>query len=142
MIEEIRITGLGVIADATLELGPGLTVISGETGAGKTMVLQGLHLLLGGRADAGVVRTGDARAIVEGTLVFAPGSAIAGIADDLDADVEDARLILSRSISAEGRSKAVVGGRSAPVSALADIAESAVAVHGQSDQIGLLKTGS
>ncbi|MCW2499324.1 MAG: recN, partial [Frankiales bacterium] len=64
MLQEMRIQGLGVIEDAVLELGPGLTVVTGETGAGKTMVVQGLNLLFGGRSDAGRVRPGAARAVV------------------------------------------------------------------------------
>lgn len=141
MLEEIRISGLGVIDDAALELGPGLTVITGETGAGKTMVLQGLHLLLGGRADSGVVRNGAARASVDGTVVLKPGAPAHALLDEIEASVEDERVILSRSITSEGRSKAVIGGRAAPVSSLSELADGLIVVHGQSDQIRLLKPG-
>ena len=141
MLEEIRITSLGVIADATLELGPGLTVITGETGAGKTLLLQGLALLLGGRADAGVVRGGADKTVVEGRLLLRGDSAARAIVDDLDASLDDDVVILSRSVGRDGRSRATVGGRSAPVGLLADIAESMVTVHGQSDQQRLLRQG-
>lgn len=141
MLEEIRISGLGVIGDASLELGSGLTVITGETGAGKTMILQGLHLLLGGRSDSGVVRVGAPRASVDGTLLLSADSPARNLLDELEATVEDDRVILSRSVSSEGRSKAVVGGRVTPIASLAELAESFVVVHGQSDQIRLLKPG-
>ena len=77
MLEELRISGLGVIDDAVLELSPGLTVVTGETGAGKTMVVSGLGLLFGGRADAGLVRVGSARAAIDGRLRVRPPGAVA-----------------------------------------------------------------
>jgi len=137
MIEEIRITGLGVIESSALELGPGLTVITGETGAGKTMLVTALGLLLGGRADSGAVRTGARHARVEG-VVHAP-AAVAEAVEDAGGEVEDERVLLARAISAEGRSRAFVGGASVPVSTLAAVTEPLVAVHGQSDQHRLLK---
>jgi DNA repair protein RecN (Recombination protein N) len=143
MLEELRITSLGVIEESVLELGPGFTAITGETGAGKTMVVTALGLLLGGRADSGAVRTGARAARVEG-LVRVPsvGSAWAGALEaKLDAvggEVEDGVLVLARQISAEGRSRAFAGGASVPVSALAELADPPVAVHGQSDQHRLL----
>ncbi len=144
MIEEIRIASLGVIDSSTLELGPGLTVITGETGAGKTMVVTALGLLLGGRADSGAVRSGARQARIEG--VVAAGANEAGFWDAFAAEVdlaggevEDDRVVLARNLSAEGRSRAFVGGASVPVSALAQVAEPLVAVHGQSDQHRLLQ---
>ncbi|MBZ5740734.1 DNA repair protein RecN [Nocardioides mangrovi] len=138
MLEEIRIASLGVIESSTLELGPGLTVITGETGAGKTMIVTALGLLLGGRADAGAVRTGARSARVEGVvLAGAPGFAEA--VEEAGGEVEDERVVLARNVSAEGRSRAYVGGASVPVSALAGVAEPLVAVHGQSDQHRLLQ---
>ncbi len=135
---ELRISGLGVIDDATLGLSRGLTVITGETGAGKTMVVAGLGLLFGGRADAGRVRPGAGRAMVEG-LLAAPGAELLARAADAGAEPDDdGSLLLSRSVNAEGRSRAYVGGRGAPVSVLSDIGGYAVAVHGQSDQLRLL----
>ncbi len=139
MIEELRISGLGVIEDARLEFGPGLTVVTGETGAGKTMIVSALGLLLGGRSDAGVVREGAGRALVEGQVHLADGHPAMARADDAGADLEDGRLMLARTVSASGRSRAHVGGRSAPVSVLSDLGRELVAVHGQSDQQRLLQ---
>ena len=136
----MRIRGLGVIDDAVLPLEPGLTVVTGETGAGKTMVVQGLGLLFGGRADAGRVRPDAPRAVVEGRLVLAPGSAALDRALDAGAELDDGTLLVSRSVSADGRSRAHLGGRSVPVGVLAELAEQVLAVHGQSDQQRLLKT--
>jgi len=139
MLEEIRIGQLGVIESSTLRLGPGLTVITGETGAGKTMVVTALGLLLGGRADSGMVRTGSASARVEG-VVDASGLAGFGAAvDEAGGEIEDDHVVLARNVSSEGRSRAWVGGASVPVSRLAEVAEPLVAVHGQSDQHRLLR---
>jgi DNA repair protein RecN (Recombination protein N) len=136
---EMRIQGLGVIEDATLELGPGLTVVTGETGAGKTMVVQGLALLLGAKPDPGMIRNGADRAVVEGRLRVSADSAVAARALDAGADLDDGELILSRIVSAEGRSRAQLGGRGVPATVLTELAERWVAVHGQSDQQRLLK---
>jgi DNA repair protein RecN (Recombination protein N) len=136
---EMRIQGLGVIDDATLELGPGLTVVTGETGAGKTMVVQGLALLLGGRPDVGMIRAGADRAVVEGRLRVPPDGEVAVRAMDAGADLDDGELILSRVLSGEGRSRATLGGRGVPAGVLAELAERWIVVHGQSDQQRLLK---
>jgi DNA repair protein RecN (Recombination protein N) len=139
MIEEIRIRSLGVIDSSTLELGPGLTVITGETGAGKTMVVTALGLLLGGRADSGAVRSGAKAARVEGVVHAVDLADFRAAVEDLGGEVEDERVLLARTISGEGRSRAFVGGASVPASQLADVAEPLVAVHGQSDQHRLLR---
>ena len=139
MLEEIRIEQLGVIDSSTLELGPGLTVITGETGAGKTMVVTALGLLLGGRADSGAVRTGARTARVEGTVRLDGLPEVAAEVDEVGGEVEDDRVVLGRTVSAEGRSRAFAGGASLPVSRLAELAEPLVAVHGQSDQHRLLR---
>lgn len=142
MLEELRITGLGVIEDTTLPLTGGMNVITGETGAGKTMVVTGLGLLFGGRADAGRVRAEPGRATVEGRLRLSAQTASAVAARVADAGAEpddDGSLLLSRTVTLEGRSRAHVGGRAVPVSLLADIGEQVVAVHGQSDQLRLLR---
>jgi DNA repair protein RecN (Recombination protein N) len=141
MLEEVRITGLGVIDDAVLELSAGFTALTGETGAGKTMVVTALGLLFGGRADPARVRPGAPRAAVEGRLLVS-----AEIAREIenaggDLDDEGSTLVLSRSVSAEGRSRAFAGGRAVPVSLLQVLADDLVAVHGQSDQQQLLKPG-
>ena len=139
MLEEMRIRGLGVIDDAVLEFSPGLTVVTGETGAGKTMVVTGLGLLFGGRADPGAVRSGAGTAVVEGRVSVDPVSAVARRAEDAGAAVEDGALLLARTVSAEGRSRAHVGGRTTPVAVLGDLGAELVAVHGQSDQQRLLQ---
>lgn len=142
MLEEIRIRSLGVIESSTLELGPGLTVITGETGAGKTMVVTALGLLLGGRADPGAVRTGATHSRVEGVLGVADLPEVVVAVEEAGGETEDGRVVLARNVAAEGRSRAWVGGASVPVSGLASVAEPLVAVHGQSDQHRLLKQGA
>jgi DNA repair protein RecN (Recombination protein N) len=144
VLEEIRIDSLGVIEESVLELGPGLTVITGETGAGKTMLVTALGLLLGGRADAGTVRTGAARARVEGVVRVPEHEAgwsgpLRDRLDDVGGEVEDGALLVARQISAEGRSRAFAGGSSCPVGALTGLLDPLVAVHGQSDQHRLLR---
>lgn len=139
MIEELRISSLGVIDASVLELGPGLTVITGETGAGKTMVVTALGLLLGGRADSGAVRAGAKQARVEGLIAAQAVPGLASAVEDAGGEVEDDGIVLARNVSAEGRSRAFAGGAAVPVSTLAEIAEPLVAVHGQSDQHRLLK---
>ncbi|MBJ7529952.1 MAG: DNA repair protein RecN [Nocardioides sp.] len=139
MLEEIRISSLGVIDSSTLELGPGLTVITGETGAGKTMIVTALGLLLGGRSDSGAVRTGARSARVEGLVRVDGLSGFASSVEDAGGEVEDGHVVLARNVSAEGRSRAFVGGASVPVSTLASVSEPLVAVHGQSDQHRLLQ---
>src|SRR5690606_30652289 len=133
-VEEVRIRGLGVIDEAVLELSPGLTVVTGETGAGKTMVVTGLGLLFGGRADPSRVRPGADRALVEGTIVVDPDGKVARQVEEAGGEIEDGRLIIARSVSAEGRSRAWLGGRTVPVGTLTYLADDLVAVHGQMDQ--------
>ena len=142
MLEELRIASLGVIDSSTLQLGPGLTVITGETGAGKTMVVTALGLLLGGRADSGAVRSGSARARVEGVVSTADLTGFREAVERAGGEVEDHRVVLARNVAVEGRSRAWVGGASVPVSTLAEVAEPLVALHGQSDQHRLLKPGA
>lgn len=137
MIEELVIRDLGVIREATLPLGPGFTAVTGETGAGKTMVVTALGLLLGDRADAGTVRQGQPQSWVEGRWLVEPDGAVADRVRDAGGDLDGGELILSRSVSAEGRSRAVVGGRGAPASVLSDLGSELVVVHGQSDQVRL-----
>jgi DNA repair protein RecN (Recombination protein N) len=138
VIDELRIEDLGVIERATIPLGPGLTVITGETGAGKTMVLSGLALILGGRADAAVVRHGAERAAAEGRFVVDPAGAIAERARDAGAELDDDdTLVVRRTVAAGGRSRAVLGGSGVPVGVLTELADSLVTVHGQADQARL-----
>lgn len=142
MIEQVQLRGLGVIAQATLPIGPGFTAITGETGAGKTMVVTGLGLLLGQRADSAAVRAGDRQAVVEGVWIVPDEGPVAARVREAGGEVEPigdgrAELYLARTLSAEGRSRATVGGRTAPAAVLAELADQLVVVHGQSDQLRL-----
>lgn len=137
MISDITISNLGVISEARLPLGPGLTVVTGETGAGKTMVVTALGLLLGDRADSGRVRQGSSATWVEGRFVLTSDSPVRGRVEEVGAVIEDDELVVAREVQSEGRSRAVVGGRTTPVSTLSDIAAHLVVIHGQSDQIRL-----
>ncbi len=140
MLEELRIRGLGVIDDAVLPLRPGLSVVTGETGAGKTMVVTGLLLLFGGRADAARVRAGADAAVVDGRVDLAPDSAAARRVLDAGGELDDGTgLVLRRTVSASGRSRAHVGGAPAPVAVLGELAEHLLTVHGQSDQLRLTR---
>jgi DNA repair protein RecN (Recombination protein N) len=134
VLEELAITGLGVIEDATLELAPGLTVVTGETGAGKTMVVTALELLLGARADSALVRAGTTTATV--SAVVRPVPEDAGGWVDADAD----ELVVSRELRSEGRSRARIGGTLAPVSALADVLGRHVEVHAQHEHVRLARS--
>ncbi|WP_208026210.1 DNA repair protein RecN [Amycolatopsis acidicola] len=141
MLAEMRIQGLGVIEDALLELHPGFTVVTGETGAGKTMVVTGLHLLSGGRAEASKVRNGTGKATVEGRFEGVFAEHVARIVTDAGGEAdEDGSLIALRSVGADGRSRAHLGGRSVPVNVLSDLADRLLAVHGQNDQLRLLRS--
>ncbi|UQA98053.1 DNA repair protein RecN [Streptomyces halobius] len=135
----MRIRSLGVIDDAVVELSPGFTAVTGETGAGKTMVVTSLGLLLGGRADPALVRIGAKSAVVEGRITIGAKDPAAVRAEEAGAELDDGALLISRTVSAEGRSRAHVGGRSVPVGLLGELADDLVAVHGQTDQQGLLR---
>jgi DNA repair protein RecN (Recombination protein N) len=139
MLTELRIKGLGVIDEAVLPLGPGLTVVTGETGAGKTMVVTGLLLLFGGRADSARVRAGADQAAVDGRVQVSHPAARQRVQDAGGALDDDTELVLRRVVSAAGRSRAYVGGAAAPVAVLAELAELLVAVHGQADQQRLVR---
>jgi len=144
VLTELRIAGLGVIAEAVIEPHPGFTVVTGETGAGKTMVVTALGLAAGGRADPARVRSGVDRAVVETRWYLPPGAPVARALDGAvqaaggSAD-EDGTVICIRTVSADGRSRAHVGGRSAPLAVLAELTEPLLAVHGQSEAISLLR---
>lgn len=140
MLEELRIRDLGVIEESVVPLGPGFTVVTGETGAGKTMVVTALSLLLGGRADSGAVRAGAARARVEGVVAVAGGAAVEHV-QEAGGEVEEDRLLLARQVGTDGRSRAFAGGAAVPAGVLARIGEHLVAVHGQSDQQRLTRAG-
>lgn len=141
MIEQLRIRDLGVIVDTTLQLGPGFTAITGETGAGKTMVVTALGLLMGERSDAGAVRS-DADAARVGGLVHTDDATVVELVEDVGGEVEDGDLTLTRTVSREGRSRASVGGSAAPVGSLSRLAERLFTVHGQSEQLRLRSTAA
>src|SRR3954463_12381363 len=124
MLTELRVRDLGVIADLTLVLDAGMTALTGETGAGKTLVVEAIELLMGGRADTMLVRPGAAEAVVEGRFVVDGG----------------AEMVLSRTVPANGRSRAYIDGRMAPVSALAEAGRELVDLHGQHAHQSLLST--
>lgn len=144
MLAEIAISNLGVISHASAELSPGLTVLTGETGAGKTMVVTGLRLLTGGRADASRVRTGAKEAVVEGAfstegLPEATVDDVRSVAEGAGAQPdENGEYLVSRSVKASGRSSAHLGGRKVPAAALGDLAAHLLTIHGQNDQLRLL----
>lgn len=147
MIESLRIRGLGVIDDAVIKFGSGLTAITGETGAGKTMVLTGLSLLAGGKADVQVVRHGSERAEVDGEWSLAEsnsGKVLDRLRDagaQIDIAGGQAQVLLARAVAGEGRSRAFAGGRTVPVTVLQEVAGELVAVHGQSEQLRLRQSG-
>lgn len=145
MIEELRIAGIGVIDEAHLELGSGLSVITGETGAGKTMILSGVELLRGARADLGQLRDPDGGAEVD-AVVQLPSPLPGALVDALDAQgvsADDDVLIIRRTVAGragQSKSRAHIGGRAVPVSALSDVWAHLIAVHGQADQARLRET--
>lgn len=145
MITELRITDLGVINEAALALHPGLTVVTGETGAGKTMIVTCIDLLLGGRADARAVRSGARRAVVEGRFAdLAPDTVrrVEEVGGELDVDSHpatdtEAELLVARQITPSGRTRAFVGGAQVPVGRVEELVGDLVTVHGQSEQVRL-----
>jgi DNA repair protein RecN (Recombination protein N) len=145
VLSEIRIESLGAISTATAEFDHGLTVLTGETGTGKTMVVTGLHLLGGARADATRIRSGADRAVVEGrfsTVELGDGVA-AQIDEILDASGadrdEDGSVIAARSVSRAGPSRAYLGGRSVPAKSLSTFTAELLTLHGQNDQLRLMR---
>ncbi|OBI51633.1 DNA repair protein RecN [Mycobacterium kyorinense] len=145
MLAEIRIESLGAISVAVAEFGRGLTVLTGETGTGKTMVVTGLHLLGGARADANRVRSGAERAVVEGrfTTTDLEESVAARVDDILSSSGaerdEDGSVIALRSVSRDGPSRAYLGGRSVPAKSLSSFTTELLTLHGQNDQLRLMR---
>jgi len=139
MLTNLRIANLGVITEATLEPATGMTAVTGETGAGKTMIVTGLGFLLGARADTGLVRVGSHRMVVEGR--FTGLDAVRERLDDLGAELDDeadeAELLVSRQVQETGRSRALLGGVQVPAGTLVDVVGELATIHGQSDQIRL-----
>ena len=139
MWQHLTLQNLGVIDSAELELGPGFTVITGETGAGKTMVVTALGLLRGERADLSLVRAGADQARVEASIQVDRGSNAADAVETAGGRVDDDVLILARTLTAQNRSRAFAGGATVPAGVLAEVTDELVAVHGQSDQHRLLR---
>jgi DNA repair protein RecN (Recombination protein N) len=133
MITELRIADLGVISDAIISLHPGLTVVTGETGAGKTMIISGLGLLLGGRADPRSVRRGSERARVEGRFTI-DNLELAQAVQEAGGQLDDDELIVARHVTSAGRSRAYVGGAQVPASVCAELTAALVRIHGQAEQ--------
>lgn len=131
MLSTLRIRHIGVIDDAMLEFGPGFTALTGETGAGKTMIVTGLTMLLGGRLDRG--RTGES-STVDGTLSLTGHTELAESLDELGAEEEDGEVLVVRRVTRDGRSRAQIGGVPVPIGTLSRLVGTAVTVHGQSDQ--------
>ncbi len=146
MLTEIRIESLGAISAAVGEFGRGLTVLTGETGTGKTMVVTGLQLLGGARADPTRVRSGADRAVVEGrfTTTDLDDAAVSQLDEMLDASGaerdEDGSVIVQRSVSRDGPSRAYLGGRSVPAKSLSDVTNELLTLHGQNDQLRLMRS--
>lgn len=138
MLTELQIRNLGVIEEATAEFAEGFTVVTGETGAGKTMVVTGLKLLSGSRADAQRVRAGTDRATVDGVFLAEQDTKLEGIIEDVGGYVEDDEVVVSRSVNASGRSRAHLAGRTVAAGVLADVSSRLLTIHGQSDQLQLL----
>lgn len=136
-LEEITIRGLGVIEEASLEFGPGFTVLTGETGAGKTMILTALSLVLGGKSDSALVRQGRERLVASGSFRVPP--TIAGVAIDRGAEVDEGLLILTRSVSAEGKSKSSAGGVAVPAGVLAELSDYLIEIHAQASSMSITK---
>lgn len=140
MWQHLRLSSLGVIDSAELELSAGFTVITGETGAGKTMVVTALGLLRGERADLGLVRQGVDQARVEASIGVPPGASAVVAVEEAGGRIDDDVVILGRVLSSQGRSRAIAGGATVPAALLAEVTDELVAVHGQSDQHRLLRS--
>lgn len=146
MLEELSISGLGVIDRAAAQFTPGFTVLTGETGAGKTMIVSSLRLLSGARADAGRVRSGSQKATVEGRFRLADSADeatradVADIVESSGAELDDdGSVIAVRTVGSDGRSRAHLGGRSVPVGVMGRFTGALLTIHGQNDQLRLLR---
>src|SRR5215218_3843902 len=138
MLTELRVRDLATIADVTLQLGPGLNVLTGETGAGKSMLVDALALLLGERAAAGSVRPGASKAVVEGAFEEIDAASRRRI-EELGLDVEDGRVVVRREVSNEGRSRAWVNGSPTTAAVLSELGGLLVDLHGQHETQSLLR---
>ena len=140
MINDLRIQNIGVIEDVSLEMSKGFTVLTGETGAGKTMILTAFQMVIGEKVDSNLVRANEKTAIVEAFIQVPDDKEIRNRLEELDIAIEDGGTQLSRTIAREGRGKIILGGRSIPNSALEELTQSSITIHGQGDQVLLNKT--
>ena len=140
MLHELNIRNLGVIEETTAEFDSGLTVVTGETGAGKTMVVTSLRLLSGHRADASRVRSGADRAVVDGVFSFdaTSQSDVADLVEDIGGYVDEGEIIASRTVTSAGRSRAHLAGKTVAAGVLGDFAAGVITIHGQNDQLRLI----
>lgn len=139
-LEEISIRNLGIIDQSTLELGNGLNVLTGETGAGKTMILTALALVLGGKSDSSLVRTGTERLVASAQFNLpAVAPDLQEIVDSSGSDISDGSLVLTRTVNSDGKSKAVAGGTTVPATTLASFADQLVEIHGQAANHQIVK---
>ncbi len=134
MLIDLRVRDLGVIEDLTVTFGPGMTALTGETGAGKTLLVEALQLVLGGKASPTLVRAGAQEAFVEARFVTTDNEDPSGTGEK--------EVVLSRSVPAHGRSRAWVDGRMAPISALSDLALELIDIHGQHEHHSLLSAAA
>ena len=139
MINDLRIQNIGVIEDVSLEMSKGFTVLTGETGAGKTMILTAFQMVIGEKVDSNLVRANEKTAVVEAFIQVPDDQEIRNRLEELDIAIEDGGTQLSRTIAREGRGKIILGGRSIPNSALEELTQSSITIHGQGDQVLLNK---
>ena len=140
MINDLRIQNIGVIEDVSLEMSKGFTVLTGETGAGKTMILTAFQMVVGEKVDSNLVRANEKTAIVEAFIQVPDDKGIRNRLEELDISIEDGGTQLSRTVAREGRGKIILGGRSIPNSALEELTQSSITIHGQGDQVLLNKS--
>jgi len=139
-LQEISIRNLGIIDQTTLELGAGLNVLTGETGAGKTMILTALSLVLGGKSDSSLVRTGTERLVATAQFSLPKVSEeVREISESTGTDISEGSLILTRTVNSDGKSKAVAGGTTVPATTLANFADHLIEIHGQAANHQIVK---
>jgi len=135
MINDLRIQNIGVIEDVSLEMSNGFTVLTGETGAGKTMILTAFQMIIGEKVDSSLVRANEKSALVEAFIKVPQDKELRQRLEELDVAIEDDGTQISRTIAREGRGKIILGGRSVPSATLEEITQSSITIHGQGDQV-------
>ena len=140
MINDLRIQNIGVIEDVSLEMSNGFTVLTGETGAGKTMILTAFQMIIGEKVDSSLVRANEKSALVEAFIKVPQDKELRQRLEELDVAIEDDGTQISRTIAREGRGKIILGGRSVPNATLEEITQSSITIHGQGDQVLLNKS--